>query len=589
MFLSILAAAIVVSSFSAVAILLIRKWFGRHLTAIWRYRLWLFLFMALTLPFIPMDFNQLNAFFEAANSYLPASGSADAASGSATASGRHLIQDFSVSVDQWDLPLFNTAAIAVWLLGALSVTFMLVRGWLRLRKITAAAFACSDPQILNLLEECKERMKLIKPINIIYSDRVHSPMIYGLVKTTIILPASSKSRLSLKQHEYIFLHELSHFKNKDLLTNCAMLFYQVMYWFNPLIWLAFREMRMDREIACDAAVLKRLDPDAFSAYGHTLIDFLDRSKRAAKLPLMTPFNDSKIQLKKRIKEISAFSHSEKQSKGKSFLIYALSGFLLMLQVPVVSAFSMGDNDYSFNIDGAIIEEFEPFFRGFEGSFVLYDQQSQQYHLFNAEKSTVRVSPASTYKIYSALFALETKAITPESSTLPWDGTEQSFEEWEKDQNVSSALQQSVNWYFHTIDRKNGLDAIEANLHQLHYGNADVSGGVDQFWQESSLKISPIEQVQLLQAFFDNQLGYGDRSIRTVKNALRLDTKNGARLSGKTGTGTVNGKDVNGWFIGYVEKEANTYFFATNLEGKDGASGSKAAAITQSVLQHLEIY
>ena len=78
-------------------------------------------------------------------------------------------------------------------------------------------------------------------------------------------------------------------------------------------------------------------------------------------------------------------------------------------------------------------------------------------------------------------------------------------------------------------------------------------------------------------------------IQAVKEALLLEKNEGARLSGKTGTGAVNGKNINGWFIGYVETKNNTYFFATNILNQDDSSGSKAGEITLSILKDLGIY
>lgn len=52
---------------------------------------------------------------------------------------------------------------------------------------------------------------------------------------------------------------------------------------------------------------------------------------------------------------------------------------------------------------------------------------------------------------------------------------------------------------------------------------------------------------------------------------------------------MNGKNINGWFIGYVETKNNTYFFATNIQNEDDSSGSKAGEITLSILKDLGIY
>lgn len=578
------------SSFSVTVILLIRKWFGRQLTAKWYYHLWMFLFMALALPFIPTDLYNFSSLFSGGETYQTNAPSSNAEkTGTDMIQGLHLIQDFSVSVNRPDLSLLNMGVMGLWLSGMLLFTFTMVRGWLTLRRIKNYSSAFSNQEVLVLFEECKKRLQIKKSIEIVISKRVQSPMIFGLFQTYIVLPSQHENWLSLKNYEYIFLHELNHYKNKDLLTNYVILFYQIIYWFNPLVWLAFREMRLDREIACDTSVLQLLDDNSFSEYGNTIINFLDLSKRSSNLQLVTQLNGSKLQIKKRIEQISAYKHSAKKSIRKSVFIYVLASIILTIQLPFVSAFATENDRYYFNNDGVVYEDLHQFFKGYEGSFVLYDHNAQQYRIYNEEKSTLRVSPDSTYKIYSSLFALESNVISPEESKLSWDGTEHPYDAWNMDQDVSSALQKSVTWYFQELDRRTGFETIQSNLQEINYGNSDVSGEFSEFWNESSLKISPVEQVQLLQAFYNNQFGYKEMHIQAVKEALLLEKNEEARLSGKTGTGAVNGKNINGWFIGYVETKNNTYFFATNIQNEDDSSGSKAGEITLSILKDLGIY
>ncbi|WP_039044273.1 BlaR1 family beta-lactam sensor/signal transducer [Sporosarcina sp. ZBG7A] len=590
MFLTHFIIGLLVSSFSVFVILFIRKWFGKQLTAKWTYNLWMFLFVALSLPFIPTDLFNFSSPFSDWNTYQTNAPSSNSEiTGTGMTQGLHLIQDFSRSVNRPDLSLLNTGVMGLWIIGMFLVSFTIIRGWLTLRRIKNYSSAISNQEVLILFEECKKRLKIKKSIKIVMSKKVQSPMIFGLFQTYIVLPSQHENWLSLKNYEYIFLHELNHYKNKDLLTNYVLLFYQIIYWFNPLVWLAFREMRLDREIACDTSVLQLLDDKSFIEYGNTIINFLDLSKRSSTLQIVTQLNGSKLQIKKRIEQISAYKHSAKKPIRKSIFIYALASIILTTQLSFVSAFTKENDRYYFNNDEAVYEDFHQYFKGYEGSFVLYDQNARQYRIYNEAKSTLRVSPDSTYKIYSALFALESNVISPEKTTLSWDGTKQPYDAWKMDQDISSALQKSVNWYFQELDRRTGFETIQVNLQEIKYGNFDVSGGSGEFWNESSLKISPVEQVQLLQAFYNNQFGYEKRHIQTVKEALLLEKNEEACLSGKTGTGAVNGKSINGWFIGYVETKINTYFFATNIQNVDDASGSKAGRITLSILKDLGIF
>lgn len=143
--------------------------------------------------------------------------------------------------------------------------------------------------------------------------------------------------------------------------------------------------------------------------------------------------------------------------------------------------------------------------------------------------------------------------------------------------------------FSRFRQKNGIKDIQTYLEKINYGNRDISSGISNYWLESSLKISPIEQVNLLKDFYTNKFKFRDDNIKTVKDSLLISKEAGVSLYGKTGTANINGKDVNGWFIGYVEKDGNAHLFATNIQSKDYSNGSTAAKITLSILNDKKIY
>ena len=117
----------------------------------------------------------------------------------------------------------------------------------------------------------------------------------------------------------------------------------------------------------------------------------------------------------------------------------------------------------------------------------------------------------------------------------------------------------------------------------------MSGDFSSYWMESSLEISPIEQVELLTKLQNNSFGFAPENINAVKDAIRLSFSDTGTLYGKTGTGRVNGQDVNGWFIGYIETADNTYFFATNISADSDATGGNATEITMSILSDMNIW
>lgn len=75
-------------------------------------------------------------------------------------------------------------------------------------------------------------------------------------------------------------------------------------------------------------------------------------------------------------------------------------------------------------------------------------------------------------------------------------------------------------------------------------------------------------------FPENLFGFIPEHIQAVKDSICLFSSVNCRYYGKTGTRRIDGKDVNGWFVGFVETTDNTYFFATNIQGNRNASDNK---------------
>lgn len=241
------------------------------------------------------------------------------------------------------------------------------------------------------------------------------------------------------------------------------------------------------------------------------------------------------------------------------------------------------------------EKLDKYFVGYDGCFVLFDQNKGEYSIYNEVKSKKKISPCSTFKIINSLIGLETNVLQGESTTFKWDGTKYQIESWNKDQTLKSAVSNSVVWYFQKVASQVGKEKMQDYLNKFNYGNKDISGGLTNFWLQSSLKISPKEQVDMLRKFYNYQLPASKGNIDIVKNVIALSNENGIKLSGKTGSGgsTLNDKYINGWFVGYVEKNKNVYFFACNIEANDAtgknADGAEAKEITLKILKDKTIY
>jgi bla regulator protein blaR1 len=579
---------LLVSSFTIGVILLFKKFFKKHLTAQTHYNLWFLLLLALPLPFIPLQFMSFadSLSFWNNNSSVH---SQTAPAADTSLRQNNWMEDLTVSVERYDLAFLSNAVFYTWISGVAILTVFMLIAMLKINKVKKHTNYLRNKELLSLFEHCKHKLKITKCIIVGESSLVKTPMTFGLFKTYVVLPRHFDQWLSEKEIEYIFLHELNHYKNKDFAVNYLMVILQIIYWFSPLVWLALRRMRLDREIACDAGVLNTLDEPDYTEYGNSIIHFAHKTSRAVTVDLANHLNGSKKQIKTRIEKIACFKPESKRLRCKSAAVLILAVIFIAGQAPFISAMGRENSSYNLKEENISYEDLGNYFEGYDGSFVLYDKEADQYLIHNKKQSTLRVSPNSTYKIYSALFGLESGTITVENSSAKWNGLTYPIESWNADQDLASAMRNSVTWYFQMLDKQMQPGTIQTFLDQINYGNRDLSGGIEEYWLESSLKISPVEQVQLLKNFYTNQFGYKENNIQAVKDAIKLERKEGALLSGKTGTGTVNGKNINGWFIGYVESGQDTYFFATNIQNDNNSSGSKAAEITLSILEQKGIY
>lgn len=213
-----------------------------------------------------------------------------------------------------------------------------------------------------------------------------------------------------------------------------------------------------------------------------------------------------------------------------------------------------------------------FFDGFKakGTFVLYDLEQNHWIRYNAERAHQRFLPASTFKIFNSLVALETGVIADENEIMRWDGVVRWNAAWNRDQTLRTAFQRSAVWVYQELARRIGERRMQEYLTREQYGNEDMSGGLDGFWLTGNIRISPDEQVQFLRKLFRGEVGFSARSVRIVKDIMLLEQSVEYTLRGKTGWAQPPGDSVSniGWLVGWVEQKDNVYFFAMNLESSD---------------------
>lgn len=576
-------------------LLLVKRIFKNSLSSRMQYNLWFLLLGLLAVPFIPFRFIGLPQIFSWLDSLRssPSSGAGTNITGTAeavTTGNTNWMNDFTLSVNSETPSIAGYILLGIWIVGILAMIILVIKSSLRLHSLEKSALPLQNQEVRRLYHRCLEEMGIHRDIPVYSTAFLKSPIIVGLLKPCIYLPIHLISDYNESDMRYMLLHELQHYKHHDAIASYLMNLAGVVYWFNPLVWYALKEMRNDREVACDTSVLKMLEEDAYEDYGNTLINFAEKVSLTP-FPFAAGLGGNMKQMKRRIINIASYEKPTFMKRIKGITAFMLTAVLLLGFAPFISTYAADGSHYQWDSSSENVTyvDLSTYFGEYEGSFVLYDLENDAWSIHDMEHSTLRVAPNSTYKIYDALFGLEEDIITPENSFIAWNGETYPFEAWNADQTLQSAMNSSVNWYFESVDEQLGAADISNYIQEIGYGNENISGDFSTYWMESSLKISPIEQVELLTKLQNNSFGFAPENINAVKDAICLSSSDAGTFYGKTGTGRVDGQDVNGWFIGYIETADNTYFFATNIGADSDATGGNATEITMSILSDMNIW
>jgi beta-lactamase class D len=212
-------------------------------------------------------------------------------------------------------------------------------------------------------------------------------------------------------------------------------------------------------------------------------------------------------------------------------------------------------------------------------FMMRDNNHESIHYFNKERCTKRFLPASTFKIFNSLVALETAVAPDDQLIIKWDGIHRR-PSWDTDLNMRDAFKESCVPYYQEIARRIGPAKMQHYLDTMKYGNMSMEGRIDTFWLNNSLQISADEQLGFLKKMYFAELPVSERSQRIVKTIMLREQTPEFNLYYKTGTGIAGDKRIF-WVVGFSEriekvkepKESMNksdfryypYFFAQNFE------------------------
>ena len=224
------------------------------------------------------------------------------------------------------------ASILVFLWGTIALTLAVYR-MIQYRRLVASVCvrqaAISDSSLLKQLRDVRQELGIKNHVELYENSQVPSPFIAGLFRPKIVLPSKE---LTEKEFRYILLHELTHYRRGDQMYKWLVQTVLCVHWFNPAVhWLAFKANRTC-ELACDEAVIRRLDGTEIYEYGNMLIDSLQQATNKAGYNLLGhAFTQDSTAVKERLNSMMTYQKSSKITiVAAVFITFALIGGALTL-------------------------------------------------------------------------------------------------------------------------------------------------------------------------------------------------------------------------------------------------------------------
>ena len=207
--------------------------------------------------------------------------------------------------------------------------------------------------------------------------------------------------------------------------------------------------------------------------------------------------------------------------------------------------------------------------GVEGTLVIEAINSGTRYVHHDARARQAFIAASTFKVFNTLIAVEEGAIATADAPLRWDGTPYDFPDWNRDQTLATAFKVSCVWCYQALARRVGAAKYPAYLRLADYGQLREPFDVSTFWLDGTLTISAEQQVAFLRQVVERRLPFRPSTYETLAAIMHADAGPDYRLYAKTGWSTRTTPGI-GWYIGYVERDDDTWLFALNLDTKSAS-------------------
>lgn len=211
----------------------------------------------------------------------------------------------------------------VWLAGALALLIRKATAYQSFLRYLRAGWApVEDPALLDLAARIGAEAGVKRPVELYVNPLAASPMLLGVRKPCVVLPTAELPEEDLR---FVLLHELTHYRRRDLPYKWLTQLTVCVHWFNPLVhWMA-REVERTGELSCDEAVLRRLDGPGRRAYGDAILRTISAGGGYQAVHPSTALGAEGKHLKERLETIMKFKKTGRLSAVLAALLAVVLG------------------------------------------------------------------------------------------------------------------------------------------------------------------------------------------------------------------------------------------------------------------------
>ncbi len=313
-FMKILLSLSVSGTLLLLLILGLKPLYKNRFSKCWQYYIWIIVALRFLLPFTP-DTTIVGGLFEkfditAITNEIPTSPNASVFVNEDNSETESMQPNRDIAPAAMREP-FNIYVCLFFIWSALALVLFVrkitvYQGFIQY--IKAGNTQVSDIKVLNLLSDCEEKLNIKTRVELSHNSLITSPMLIGFFRPKIILPACE---LDDKELSYIFVHELIHYKQRDMFYKWLIQIVVCAHWFNPFVYLLEKEVNKSCELSCDEKVISVLDDKARREYGDTLISFLKSDNLYKSSLASVTLTEGAEQLKERLGAIMKFKKKSK--------------------------------------------------------------------------------------------------------------------------------------------------------------------------------------------------------------------------------------------------------------------------------------